>query len=309
MQALMQMDCFPSGMEMFPALDEDQWEYIQRAIDECDYYVLVIAGRYGSVDATNISYTEKEYDYAVRVGKPVLALLHENPDKLAAGKTDKDDERRMALEAFRSKVKSGRLVKFWKNADDLASKVIVGMMNTIKRFPSAGWVRGDKLPDENAFEDIVRVGRENEILRENVKSLELKLKGFEGSEGFISNDIAGLSESTILTITLYNEKKEVKLSWRELYVVVSFHLERGISDYDLKAELSKLLSSKVDGSSYGNYSISDSSFDTVMIQFRALGYIALDDDVDNFSRHSEYYLTELGKSTMLNELAVKIPDS
>ena len=37
-------------------------------IDECDYYVVILAGRYGSVDADGISFTEKEYRYALDQG-------------------------------------------------------------------------------------------------------------------------------------------------------------------------------------------------------------------------------------------------
>lgn len=61
-QTLMEMDCIPSGMELFPATDEEQWEFIKKVIDDCDYYLLIIGGRYGSINAEGISYTEKEYD-------------------------------------------------------------------------------------------------------------------------------------------------------------------------------------------------------------------------------------------------------
>ena len=45
MQALLELDCIPSGMELFPAADEDQWSLIKRVIDECDYYIVIIAGK------------------------------------------------------------------------------------------------------------------------------------------------------------------------------------------------------------------------------------------------------------------------
>lgn len=51
-QALLETDCFPSGMEMFPASDEDQWEMIKSFIDISDYYIVVSAGRYGSISST-----------------------------------------------------------------------------------------------------------------------------------------------------------------------------------------------------------------------------------------------------------------
>ena len=64
-QTLMEMDCIPSGMEIFPAADEVQWEFIKKVIYDCDYYVLIIGGRYGSITPEGISYTEKEYDLSV----------------------------------------------------------------------------------------------------------------------------------------------------------------------------------------------------------------------------------------------------
>lgn len=47
MQALLELDCIPVGMELFPAADDDQWTLIKGLIDDCDYYVLIQAGRYG----------------------------------------------------------------------------------------------------------------------------------------------------------------------------------------------------------------------------------------------------------------------
>ncbi len=52
-QALLELDCIPSGMELFPAADNDQWTLIKKVIDDCDYYVMISAGRYGSVGQKN----------------------------------------------------------------------------------------------------------------------------------------------------------------------------------------------------------------------------------------------------------------
>src|SRR5437762_6941791 len=102
----MEMDCIPSGMELFPAADEEQWHFIQRVIDDCDYYLLIIGGRYGSTTPEGVSYTEKEYDYAVKKGLKVIALLHEKPDEIPVGRSDIDPAPRARLQAFRDKVKT-----------------------------------------------------------------------------------------------------------------------------------------------------------------------------------------------------------
>ena len=58
MQALLELDCIPASMELFPASSEDQWSLIKKVIDDCDYYLLIIAGRYGSTNDRGISYTQ-----------------------------------------------------------------------------------------------------------------------------------------------------------------------------------------------------------------------------------------------------------
>ena len=115
--ALMKMDCIPAGMELFPAADEEQFEFIKKVIDDSDYYVLIIGGRYGSLTASGISYTEKEYDYAVSKGIRVLSFIHDSPDDLSIGKSDVDASLRQKLGDFKSKVTNGRLVEKWKNTD------------------------------------------------------------------------------------------------------------------------------------------------------------------------------------------------
>ena len=47
--ALLQVEAFPAGMELFPATDDDSWTLIKRVIDESDYYLLVVGGKYGSI--------------------------------------------------------------------------------------------------------------------------------------------------------------------------------------------------------------------------------------------------------------------
>ncbi len=97
---------------------------IQSVIDDSDYYLLVVGGRYGTTDPDGVSYTEREYDYAVVKGLPVLAFIHENPADIASGKTDQSDALAGKLEHFVAKIKGSKHVKFWKNADDLKAKVI-----------------------------------------------------------------------------------------------------------------------------------------------------------------------------------------
>ncbi|MCU4327902.1 DUF4062 domain-containing protein [Acinetobacter johnsonii] len=76
--AILKAGHIPAGMELFKAADKSQWEIIKRWIDESDVYMLILGGRYGSIDPQKgVSYTELEYDYAVETGKPLFAVVIE----------------------------------------------------------------------------------------------------------------------------------------------------------------------------------------------------------------------------------------
>jgi hypothetical protein len=138
MQTVIELDCIPAGMELFPAVDEEQFEFIKRIIDDCDYYLLIIGGRYGSTTADGISYTEREYDFAVEQGLKVIALIHAKPEEISLGKSETDPVLRERLRLFRDGVAQGRLVKYWTNANELPGLVALSVSKTIKLFPAVG---------------------------------------------------------------------------------------------------------------------------------------------------------------------------
>src|SRR5438093_1394552 len=49
-RALLELDCMPCGMEFFPARNEEVWEAIKELISACDYYVVIVGGKYGSAN-------------------------------------------------------------------------------------------------------------------------------------------------------------------------------------------------------------------------------------------------------------------
>lgn len=140
-QTLLEADCIPAGMELFPASDDEKWALIKRVIDDCDYYVLVIGGRYGSVDPEKgISFTEMEFDYAVSIGKPVMAFLHGSPGSIPGDKLELNEHAQAKLAAFRAKAEQ-RVVKYWNSPTELSGQVAKSLIQTRKSHPAEGWVR------------------------------------------------------------------------------------------------------------------------------------------------------------------------
>jgi hypothetical protein len=141
LQAILQLRAFPSGMELFPAADDEQFEFIKREIDSSDYYVVIIGGKYGSVDESGISFTEKEYEYAQSVGKPVLAFIVRDVGKLIGDKLEKKEQLRLKLQAFTERAKKSKLVNFYSNPDELKASVLVSLPSQFNLRPMQGWVR------------------------------------------------------------------------------------------------------------------------------------------------------------------------
>jgi Domain of unknown function (DUF4062)/S-layer homology domain len=141
---LMRLGCIPVGMELFPAANEDQFSYIKKIIDQSDIYILIIGGRYGSLAEDGMSFTEKEYHYAVSKGLEILVFPHRSPQSLPRFKTEENRKSRKKLEAFRDLVSSNRLADFWDNSNELTLKILISVVETTKNITQPGWLRGDK---------------------------------------------------------------------------------------------------------------------------------------------------------------------
>ena len=171
METILNFDCFPAGMEQFPAMDMKLFEYIKKIIDDSDYYLLIIGGRYGSVDeSSGKSWTEQEFDYAVSKGIPVLVFDHEDFTLLPGKKTDQDDTKRKKLLAFKKKASEVRIINKWSNADNLALRVSSSLRKVFGMQPSIGWVRASNIANVEAHKKIEKLKDEIENLKNNSAS-------------------------------------------------------------------------------------------------------------------------------------------
>lgn len=170
-KAIMEMGHIPVGMEMFSAADEEQWNIIKKQIDQSDYYVVVVAHRYGSCDAVGVSYTEKEYDYALSKGIPALGFAVEEGISWPKDKSETDKTAIKRLKAFKEKIRN-KPVSFWKNGEDLYGRCSIALMKAFNAYPREGWVRASQVQDTAASKEIVRLSAENAELRTRLASFE-----------------------------------------------------------------------------------------------------------------------------------------
>jgi hypothetical protein len=66
----------PAGMELFIPSDKTQWEIIKEWVRDSDLLLLILGGRYGSVEPeSGKSYTQLEYEFALSSGIPVFTII------------------------------------------------------------------------------------------------------------------------------------------------------------------------------------------------------------------------------------------
>ncbi|MBN2598835.1 MAG: DUF4062 domain-containing protein [Marinifilaceae bacterium] len=170
--SILNLGGIPVGMEFFPATGVSQINLIKRLMDDCDYYVLILAGRYGSVDDSGKSYTEIEYDYAIEKGIPIISFLHKDIDSLPRNKTELDNTAYQKVKDFREKAKI-RNCQFWADAKDLSTKVTASLAQAIILTPRPGWVRVNERIQQVLFPSIERSG--NDFLMIHLKGLDFEV--------------------------------------------------------------------------------------------------------------------------------------
>lgn len=306
-QALMEMDCIPAGMELFPAADEEQWEFIKKVIDDCDYYLLIVGGRYGSTTDDGISYTEKEFDYAVENGLKVVALIHGEPDDIPFGKSEKDEELRNKLFSFRDKVMDGRLVKFWTAAKELPGLVALSMTKTIKMYPATGWVRANNVANEDILIELNELRKENSVLQKTVNNNKAQYAVDVTDIADIDSEFTIHGKYTVYRpgIGATNYTFESLISWKEMFTLISPYLIDYYSESSVVSKLANCLLER-EGKSGSSVSINDQEFKTIQLQLEAYGLIKTDRLKNVKGNMATFWsLTEKGKKLMMENRLVR----
>lgn len=208
---ILAMHQFPIGMEMFSAANDEQWKIIQDTIDSSDYYILIIGHRYGSViqegEYEGISYTQKEFRYALAKGIPILAFLIEKSVPVTPDKMEKDFIKKEKLNNFKEEVLNGRTVQWWTSMEDLAVKVSIALTKEMNYQNRLGWIRPQGFNRKfvsNELIPITEIGIEQISLKE--------LLGYAKKEIYIfGNTLASLHDEIYLLEDILKSGIQVNL--------------------------------------------------------------------------------------------------
>jgi|ERR1700733_13488982 hypothetical protein len=214
------------GMEQFPAADEDKFEFIKRIIEESDYYIVIIRGKYGSVDVDEVSYTEKEFNYAVEIGRPCLAFIFGDRDNLPVKDIDSETAKQDKLRVFVEKLEQRRIVRHWKDGQQLIGFIKDSLNDASRQHPGIGWVRGDQVIDPRVVNDLETSRRQAEVLEQE----NARLKKLLHSEKEITTKDETLEQGAdpFSVEAVISTKEDLKGHWTDgkLHLVVTTY-EKG----------------------------------------------------------------------------------
>jgi hypothetical protein len=279
MQAVLELDCFPAGMELFPAADDSAWEYIEKIIQESDYYIVIVGARYGSRDGNGLSFTEREYDLAAKLQKPILAFLHSEPQSIAISKADLNEADRVALDAFREKLRQSKLCNHWSSALELYGKVLSSLNRLKRSHPTGGWVRAGEVPAAELELELERTRLQLSKMTAELKDLKDKAEKSARSE--LLPPAKGWGELTSLQVDYESghstSRKTVRVKWEAVFKYIGPRMaECALSPTSIRTRLSKLCAESAEIRQEQKPTISQAAADKVVWQLQALGMIEME---------------------------------
>ena len=301
LQGILKLNHIPNGMELFPASNISSWDFIKKVIDSCDYYILFIGNKYDSISSDGISFTEREYNYAVEKELPVIAFINTDEDS-GKSKVELDSEKIEKLKKFKEKIKNAGNVQFWKGLSELQVKVNTSFISLIETNPTTGWIRGDQQIGLESQKEILRL---KQVIR------------FENGEDKILihfEFIANAADSR-----QYKCKSSFYSTWNNVFKLIAPSLLVEGSEIKIKNKINEYIHSEQHEitkkeeefkkfSTLLDYRITEKSYEILLIQYMALDYIITSSKKHSLRDRNKYYsLTDLGEDLMVELSAIKKP--
>ena len=174
-QAILDAGHIPAGMELFKAGNESQLKTIYKWIDESDVYMLILGGRYGSIESkSDKSYTQLEYEYALSKNIPVFAVVLSEAfltNKVnTLGLTNTMEQKAPdKYQTFKSFVMS-KIIREVDDCKDIIIQVHATLNEFMREYDLTGWVRNS---NEN---DTLQLLKDNNALNKEIASLNKQIQ-------------------------------------------------------------------------------------------------------------------------------------
>lgn len=245
-EAILDAGHIPAGMELFKAGNESQLKTIYKWIDNSDVYMLILGGRYGSIEQeSNMSYTELEYRYALSKNIPVFAVVLSESfltDKinalgLSAATEQKAPEKYQAFKAF----VMSKIIREVNDCKDIKIAIHSTLNEFLNEYDLIGWVRNT---DENdtiqLLKDKCALAEENTSLNREIQQLQeqLRQKAKEQFGNYSFDELVTTFKNKTFKLPPFfsKTKKEITINALDFFISYFNMLVIGVTDEDVSPE-------------------------------------------------------------------------
>lgn len=204
-EAILDAGHIPAGMELFKAGNESQLKTINKWIDESDVYMLILGGRYGSVETkSGKSYTQLEYEYALSKNIPVFAVvlsqdfLTSKINSLGLEKTMEQDypDKHKSFKA----IVMSKIIREVDDCKDIKIAIHTTLNEFMHEYDLTGWIRNNNESDTlQLSKDNATLLKENNSLNKQIQKLQeqLNTKSKEQFGNYSFDELTSLFEKRL----------------------------------------------------------------------------------------------------------------
>ena len=251
-EAILGAGHIPAGMELFKAGNNSQLTTIKKWIDQSDVYMLILGGRYGSIEENSgKSYTQVEYEYALSKNIPVFAVILSDAMLERKANFEQNVFETNNLDKymhFKEHVKT-KMIKEINDTKDIKIAIYESLKELEEENVFSGWIPGtflNKTFDMELYNDssIESMSRKVDILNRKIMKIRIDAAYHKLKE----------------TIKIHYYSKDYLSSWEEnvcdvnllrLFLDYSVYLQKGyLSSYKAKRLLKHSIKNSVANNKY-----------------------------------------------------------
>lgn len=239
-EAILDAEHIPAGMELFKAGNESQLKTIYKWIDESDVYMLIFGGRYGSIEEkSGKSYTQLEYEYALTKNIPVFALVLS--ESFTAKKITSLGLKNIIEQDNPDKYKSfklfvmSKIIKEVDDCKDIKIQAHATLNEFIREYDLTGWVRNSSENDIlQLLKNNANLLEENASLNKQIQKLQdqLKAKSNEQFGNYTFNQLTEIFQNKefIVPAQFTESKKDSTVNALKFFIIYFDALVTGVTN-------------------------------------------------------------------------------
>ena len=214
------------------------------------------------------------------------------------------------LNKFRDKVSTGRLIKFWKNPEELVWQVATSLSMTIKKSPAVSWVRSNMQSTTESLQQENELRKQLAEIKEYVAKLEKEKQDAKSLDGIASmDDSVKIRATHIRWSSNYGHdittSHELSFTWLELFSAIAPRLMSIPNEVKARTIIEDVIKEKINISG-GHVNVNNEDFDTIKIQLIALGLIKVSNEKTVSGGVALFWrLTPKGESLMIQSRVVR----